>query len=437
MNSKWRRDKTFLVIISLATLFALAYNFAILLGLGPDEQRHINYVKLLLEQRQLPEIITTQPYKETAGAHAFHPPLYYLVLLPFYALFRGLPGESGWHLLRLISLVLCLIPLPLIYQIARQVGSQNFARLVVAQIALLPMWGMTASTINNDSATFCAVTIFLWLLLVKFKDNLNFRACLWLGLAMGLGGLCKATALLCDGAALLLFLRVRDGKGILKNKAVWQSALTILLIGVVIVSPWHIRSMLLYGTWTPLPQAAPTPFLPAPEAGKLVQMMHPNFPMLFALANWRMFYTLWGQRDWLMQRTPNGPVEPVQGALYLFFAAYTLIAFIGIVLRWQRERPQPGEARLILYPCYGAFVLTWLTVLQVALFMHWGWSEGGRYLLPAFVGFSLLSARGFQGLTDEKGLISLTNFWVIFGFVLNGLSLWWLLSYLNPTFGPK
>ncbi|HEY0074456.1 MAG TPA: hypothetical protein VGB77_10160, partial [Abditibacteriaceae bacterium] len=104
MNNDWRRDKTFLVVISLATLFALAYNFAILLGFGPDEQRHINYVKLLLEQRQLPVILSAQPYSETAGAHAFHPPLYYLVLLPFYALFRGLSGESEWHLLRLVSL---------------------------------------------------------------------------------------------------------------------------------------------------------------------------------------------------------------------------------------------------------------------------------------------------------------------------------------------
>ena len=310
------------------------------------------------------------------------------------------------------------------------------------------MWGMTASTINNDSATFCAVTIFLWLLLVKFKDNLDKRACLWLGLAMGLGGLCKATALLCDGAALALFLLMRDGKGILKNKVAWQSALTILLIGIVVVSPWHIRSMLLYGTWTPLPQAAlllvfppppaiPTELLPPPSAGKLVFMAHPAFVSVLASANWRMFYTLWAQRDWLMQRTPDGPIEPVQGALYLFFAAYTLAAAIGIVLRWRRENHQPNEARLILYPCYSAFVLTWLTVLQVALFMHWGWSEGGRYLLPAFVGFSLFLARGFQGLMSERGLSALTNFWFVFGIVLNGLSLWWLLSYLNPTFGPK
>ena len=144
----------------------------------------MNYVKLLLDQHQLPVILSTNPYSETGGAHAFHPPLYYLLLLPFYALTRGALGENSWHFVRLISLILCLIPLPLIYQIARRVGSQWFARLVVAQIALLPMWGMTAATINNDSATFCAVTVFLWLLTVKFSDNLDRRACLWLGVGI-------------------------------------------------------------------------------------------------------------------------------------------------------------------------------------------------------------------------------------------------------------
>ena len=444
MNTEWRRDKVLWLILGLATLFALAYNYAILLGFGPDEQRHMNYVKLLLDSHQLPLIESLKPYKETGGAHAFHPPLYYLVLLPFYALFRGLPGESEWHLVRLISTLLCLFPLPLIYQIARQVGSQvgsqNFARLVVAQIALLPLWGMTAATINNDSATFCAVTVFLWLLLVKFKDDLNTRTCLWLGLAMGLGGLCKATALLCDGAALILFF-LAQGKANPERERratrMMQSVLLILIVGALIVSPWHIRSMMLYGTWTPLPEAAPTPFLPAPSAGKLVQMLHPHFPALFAYANWRMFYTLWAQRDWLMQRTPDGPLEAVQGAIYLFFAAYVFAAIIGAFLHWRKTRNEKNAAREILWPCYGAFILTWLTVLQVALFMHWGWSEGGRYLFPAFIGFSLFLARGFDGLCGESGLRHLTTFWFIWGFALNALCLWWLLSYLNPTFGPK
>ena len=435
---KKENDRVLLLILAFAAVIGLAYNGAILVGFGPDELRHMNYVKLLLDEHRLPRIESFQPYAETAGAHAFHPPLYYVILLPFYALSRGVLGDNAWHLVRLFSLALCLGALPMIYQIARRVGSAWFARLVVAQIALLPIWGMTAATINNDSAAFFAVTLFLWLLTVKFADNLDRRACLWLSLAMGLGGLCKATALLCDGGALLLFLLARDGKAVWKNQAAWQSAVIVLVVGALIVSPWHIRSILLYGTWTPLPPAAPVPALPAPSAGKLVQMMHPNFPMVFAVANWRLFYTLWAQRDWLMQRVPDGPVEPVQGAIYLVFAAYTLLASIGALRGWLRSKNAPDrEARLALWPCYGAFVLTWLIVLQVALFMHWGWSEGGRYLLPALCGFSLFLARGWRGLGGEKILPVLTGFWLAAGLTLNGLSLYWLLAYLNPTFGSK
>ncbi len=432
---RWQDDRVLRAILGLALLFGLLYNGAILLGRGPDEIRHMNYVRLLLDEHTLPRIISLNPYAETGDAHAFHPPLYYALLLPFYAIFRGLPGESEWHIVRLVSLLLCLAPLPLIYQIARRVGSVWFARLVVAQIALLPIWGMTAATVNNDSAAFFAVTLFLWLLTVKFADHLDRRACLILGLAMGLGGLCKATALLCDGAALLLFFAARDGKNVFKSKANWQSALTVLLLGAVIVSPWHLRSELLYGTWTPLPPSAPTPALPPPDAGKLVQVMHPNFPLVCAVANWRLFYTLWGQRDWLMQRTPDGPVEPVQGALYLAMAAYTALAIFGAVAARVRKIDTSEIERKTLWPCYGAFALTWLTVLQIALFMHWGWSEGGRYLLPAFCGFSLLLARGWRGLAGEKVLPSLTWFWFGVGIVLNGISIYWLLTYLNPTFG--
>lgn len=430
----WQDDRVLRAILGLALLFGLFYNGAILLGYGPDEMRHMNYVRMLLDEHTLPRIISLKPYAETGGAHAFHPPLYYVLLLPFYAIFRGLPGESEWHIVRLISLALCLAPLPLIYQITRRVGSVWFARLVVAQIALLPIWGMTAATINNDSAAFCAVTVFLWLLTVKFAGSLDRRACLILGLAMGLGGLCKATVLLCDGAALLLFLAARDGKSAFRSKANWQSALTVLLLGAIIVSPWHIRSELLYGTWTPLPQAAPTPNLPRPEAGKLVQIMHPNFPIVFAAANWRMFYTLWGQRDWFMQRRLDGP-SLVQWAIYLTMAAYTALAIIGAVAARVRKIATHGNERKTLWPCYGAFALTWLTVLQVALFMHWGWSEGGRYLLPAFCGLSLFLASGWRGLAGERILPALTTFWFGAGILLNGISLYWLLAYLNPTFG--
>ncbi|HVF09631.1 MAG TPA: hypothetical protein VNA16_02455, partial [Abditibacteriaceae bacterium] len=93
--------------------------------------------------------------------------------------------------------------------------------------------------------------------------------------------------------------------------------------------------------------------------------------------------------------------------------------------------------RIALWTCYGAFLANWITVLQVALLWHWGWAEGGRYLLPAGAGFSIFLARGWRGLAGAKRLPAITVAWSIFCVALNGVAVYWLLSYLNPTFGPK
>src|SRR3712207_8432281 len=78
----------------------------------------------------------------------------------------------------------------------------------------------------------------------------------------------------------------------------------------------HLRSFALYGTFTPLPPAMPSPFLPDPKNGMLVMMMHQNFPALFAIANWSMFYTLWSQKDWLLGRSEEHTSE-LQSRQYL------------------------------------------------------------------------------------------------------------------------
>src|SRR5688500_13260228 len=82
-------------IIALSVVLWLIYNFVVLLGFGPDEPRHMNFVKLLLNERRLPLLLASG--QEYAGAHTLHPPLYYALLVPFYAATRWMPGESEWH----------------------------------------------------------------------------------------------------------------------------------------------------------------------------------------------------------------------------------------------------------------------------------------------------------------------------------------------------
>jgi len=82
-------------------------------------------------------------------------------------------------------------------------------------------------------------------------------------------------------------------------------------------------------------------------------------------------------------------------------------------------------------------VITYFACLQNALFVHWGQHEGGRYLIPVFSGLSIFLARGWRGLVGAQRIPILTACWCAALVLLNGLTIYWLLHYLNPTFGPK
>lgn len=438
-------DKGLLLLMVLAGVLGLIYNGVILLGYGPDEPRHVNYVKLLLDEHRLPLILSTQPWTEYAGAHAQHPPLYYLLLTPVYALGRLLPDGAGWHLMRGVNLLMCLAALPLIYQIARRAGSDVvMARLVVAQVALLPLFGMTAGTVNNDAALFLGVTIFLWLLGVRFAEDRGFKSALVIGAALGLASLCKGTALGCGGVALLVYFLAQDGLKALTSPRAWSRLGLALATAALIAGPWYARNIALYGTFQPIPPGASPAdmgWLPGPQNGALVMMMHPHFPGLLGQALWGIFYSLWSQKDWIP--------EAIRPKVYVILAGYSLIAVAGAARRWwltrqpslptatQAEREESAAMRPALWCSYAAFATCWLACLHIALFVHWGQAEGGRYLLPGMTGFSLLLARGWQTWLGSRRLSVLTGAWVVALLALNAVTVYWLLFYLNPTYGPK
>ena len=458
----WYRDRFLLAVLIVAAALALAYNYAIIIGLAPDEGRHMNYVKLLLQHHELPR--QNADGSETGGAHSFHPPLYYLILLPAYAILQGLPNDLCWHLVRLASGALCLAAIPMIYQIGIRAGGGdiNVGRFVAMQVAFLPIWGMTASTINNDSAAFLAVTVFLWLLVVRYPNSRALESAIPMGIALGLGTLCKATALMCDSVALALYFFAQDGWRALRARSMWLRGAGVFALTAAIAGWWHLRSMRLYGTFTPLPPNMAPP-LPSPrDDGLLAVLFHPNFPILFAVANFGCFYkpwmqvmhlmvnvngqvayvplvvqnglfgTVWSQIDWI----PDALRFPLFCALALFCLAACIGNFRPSVKPVAGSEAEVAQ-RVALWSTYAAFAVNYVTVLQVALFFHWGWAEGGRYLLPSFCGFSVFLARGWRGLVGSRGLAIVTKVWFVAFLALNLICLGWLLWHLNVIYGPK
>ncbi len=99
-----RDDRVLWAIIGVSIVLGLIYNAVILIGFGPDEPRHMAYVKLLAEEHIFPFILPDG--NEYKGAHSLHPPLYYVLLVPLYWLAHSWPADAVWHLARVFSLLL-------------------------------------------------------------------------------------------------------------------------------------------------------------------------------------------------------------------------------------------------------------------------------------------------------------------------------------------
>ncbi len=439
------------LIVAAALALGLLYNVVMLPGFGPDEPRHLRYVQLLWEEHRLPFVLPDG--SEYRGAHTLHPPLPYVAMLPLYAIARFFLEPVQYHLLRFFSLACSLAALPLIYQTAllaarrpaqegsregsredgwnREDGwSRSVALTATALCALMPIFGMASGVVNNDASSILAVALFCWLLCVRFGDELSPRRALMLGACFGLGMLCKATVALCDGAALFAFLLARHGW---RSGLTWRGLTIVLGVAVATAAPWYGRNFALYGKFSPIEAGYTNPALPAPSNGALVMMMHPNFPGLFARANWGIFYSMWSQKDWfpLAVRTP----------IYLAFAAAFVLAAVAPLLSRARlskaeaspEGPGLGLARATRAALYASLAALWLACAGVALFVHWGWAEGGRYLLAALPAMALFLSVRLHLLLPPRVLQVLAWAW---GLSLNAIAIYWLLAYLNPTFGP-
>lgn len=433
--SGWRKDKVLWLIMGLAVFWGLAYNYAILYGLGPDELRHIKYVQLLVDEHRLPLILTHE--RDYAGAHGYHPPLYYVLSIPLFVMGRALFGEGGVHLMRLLSTALCVGALPFVYQLAFVGGGRdrNVARLSAAIFGALPIFGMFAGVVNNDGATLFTSVLFLWLLAVKYPGDTSLKSAVIIGLVFAAGALSKGSALLCNTAALVTYLYVQGGRKTIFNPQTWMRLATVIGMAIILAGPWYYRNHVLYGEWQPIPRGYTSAALPSPSNGILVMMMHDNFPAVLQFSLWGIFYSMWAQKDWIP--------EAIRMPIYLALLLFCLAAVAG---NWKwagRTVEIPADdkdvlAEKIACRCgYAAFIFTWFSCLFIALFVHFGQAEGGRYLIPAFSGAALFLARGWRGWLGSARLTALTYVWLVAFFAFNALCVYWLLAYLNPLYGPK
>ena len=199
---------------------------------------------------------------DTGGAglyEAQQAPLYYILMVPVYRLFRHAPLAGRLLAVRIASVVIASLLIPLVYANARELlGSRRIALLVACLAASLPGLLIDVSRAGNESLAVVLGATMTLLLIRAIRHGTGLGEWLALGLIIGLGLLTKAYFLaflpLIPALALALaFLRQNsERKGASSREHPWKTQFTraalALLISIALGAPWYARMERLTGS---------------------------------------------------------------------------------------------------------------------------------------------------------------------------------------------
>lgn len=433
-----RERRLLVIVIGFWLLIAFSFVLTIQPGYGPDEGRHFRYTRLLAEERRLPVRL---PEGELQGAHTLHPPLYYLITLPAYCMFRGAGPAAALWAIKLMSPFLILASLLLFHRTLLLLWPDNAAaRLtVLASIAFLPELMLEAGVMNNDLLAILLAALFLYLLVAGSERPPDLKFALAAGLIMALFANTKATAwTLAPLWMLSIWLRARRGSG---SRTAWMRDLAagygvLLLLGTW----WYVRNYQLYGAIVPLDFGA---------AGELrpyhPRTMEPLSPLEVYTSGYvvtygfraaeGLFQSFWTQIDWIREEWRPAVFT---GLFILTLSAAAGWLRAGILRLAGRNRqvepaalPLPRMAALLPVAAWGLNLgHTWF----IASFQHLGFYQGGRYLMPSLLGAGILLGGGWLLCFPKRCHPLLPAAAASIFLVLDVLCLYQLITYLNPRY---
>jgi 4-amino-4-deoxy-L-arabinose transferase-like glycosyltransferase len=240
-----------------------------------DEEQHLHYIQFLAEEWAIPRVgqttlspeIIDSAFKTRRWEHfhwpapaypapqymglegqsyeGYQPPLYYLLLAPFFSILQGDILEK-LYALRWISLLLSLLTLVIVFRLGRRLfpGQPAIAYLSCLLLALLPERTAAVGRVNNDTGVEVAAAALIWACTAGVLDRLSWRNSLLLGALFGVSFLFKTSASVLLVPIALTFWMNRSSPSLLKY--LMGSA----GISAALIVPWVARSLLLYGDLT-------------------------------------------------------------------------------------------------------------------------------------------------------------------------------------------
>lgn len=390
----------------LIPLFALffAKQILILAIIGPftghDEVDHFFYIARLAEgdglgvvgQVELPDAAV--PYQDYVAdfpynAEVIQPPLYHGLLAPLYQLVPG-GTLARLYALRLVSVLLGVVAVWLVYLIARQAfPGDAFMRIgMPAFVALQPQFSFEAAIVNHDILVIVLFSLVGYLVQRGIREGFSRRASLVIGLVIATGLWTKVSfglVLPMVGVGLLFAAwdeRRRDARWL--GPIVSRVSLTMVL-PVVLVLPWFVRSYRLYGD--------PTGAQRLREIPEYGEQARSYAEMLTSAVFWQgRLEDFWGNYGWRQV-----PFDPAMYQLIWMAWGAALLGLMALVVRSVLGRRAGWPPMLNHYQA--RTVTLWAVAVVSVMFgvLYVGTIQftQSRFAFPAMPGFALLSLLGW------------------------------------------
>jgi hypothetical protein len=393
---------------------------------APDEIYHYEYIRSLVNTGRPPVL-------EKGGGRGFghHAPLYYaygaLVSFwvgendleqweerhnPFFGYRFGARGRDnknlylhpdddalgrsdtwlGIRVVRLASVLLGAVTIWVIYRTGLEIFPQQpeLALGAAGLSAFIPQFLFISGAVNDDNGATLFGSLALWAMMRMLRKGPNWRRCVGLGLALGLGWLSKLTIVaLVPTAAVALFLAViryprrqvffRTGGD---HDDDWRKSLVswgLIVFGVaaLFIVPWLVRQTVLYGD-------------PTGTAREMSEWGLRDRPVRLSDLGPDLYWlrtSFWGRLGYNQ--------IPLSDWIYDAFDIITLLAILGLIYSSFVIRHSSSVIRNSQFTILSIAFLFTLGPMIVRRFLR-PMPNFGRYLFPILPAIALLIIRGLS-----------------------------------------
>jgi hypothetical protein len=422
---------------------------------GIDEIAHYRYVQTLFNEQRLPTLGQTLfregikaggmtpgqaddtitiagPLQSKSGYQinyiAQHPPLYYIALLPVYAILQHQNNITIMIAMRIVSVLMMAVSLYFIFKTIKKLLPENriLPEAVTVAIAFLPTFSYVSGLINNDNLLAPLSAILIYLLVERNasqKAGTGHESVMkWsikTGIVLGLLALTKMTAL--PLFLVVLIIRIIDffkAKEPAKRKSVIYSTLIIFAIPLAVAGWWYLRNFMLYGTFFATLREAvvvnPKIITAFPAILKFFPDINPAATMKIGVVDFfitKNFFVEYYKNIW---GSASGFAELITSWQFVGIVIFTFLGVIGQIMNLYKNRIAKGglikRAHDFLASGQGILFLTFVILLSSLAWKIYEMSSlrgymsamHGRYFLAAAPALMYMLLRGWEYLTGKK-----------------------------------